>query len=173
MLMEALYRSVHEAITKSLSIAMRNGYVLPSMGGLLKGSRSTDDSRLTILELHGQAGLILGQIEKLPMGEQAMAWLIYGKDVMPRDAKVEIAAALVPTVVARMTSGMFARRTIAMLVLRSCGYRGYGVRRISAQCSQGWKDVDALARQVDKACDGIRAVTQDEIERSFRERGWV
>jgi hypothetical protein len=171
--MEALYRSVHEAVTKSLSIAMRNGYVLPSMGGLLKGSRATDDSRLTILEMHGQAGLILGQLEKLPIGEQAVAWLVYGKEAMPNDAKVEMAAALVPDIVARLPTGVFARRTIAMLVLKSCGYRGYGVRRVALQSSQGWKDVDALYRQVDKVCESLRAMTQGEVERQFREKGWV
>lgn len=169
----ALYRSVYEAIGKSLFVALRDGYVLPSMGSLLQGSKATDESRLSILEMHGQAGLVLAQIERLPQGEQAMAWLVYGKDALPRNNCVEMAGAMVPTLLARMQGGTYGRRVLAMLVLRSCGYRGFGVRRIAAQCSMGWKDIDSLARRVNVVADQMKAFVQAEVEERFRERGWI
>lgn len=169
---EAAYRSVHEAIVKSLAIALRNGYVVPSMANVLSGSRETSE-RLNILEMHGQAGLVLAQIERLATGPQAMAWLTYGRDVLPRSAHVEMAAALVPAMTARCAGESFGRRTMAMLVLRACGYRGYGVRKIARSCSIGWKDVDNLSHRVDKAVSDIRGGMQEAVEGAFREKGWI
>jgi hypothetical protein len=169
---EVLYRSAHEAIAVSLRAAIRNGYVVPSMAGLLSGSRDTS-GRLNTMEMHGQAGLVLAQIERLPAGPQAAAWLTYGKDILPRMAHLEMASALVPTITTACKGESFSQRMIAMLVLRACGYRGYGVRRVAQSCSAGWKDVDNLRHRVDKAMSSVRERMQEDVESLFRERGWI
>ncbi len=169
---EPIYRSVHEAVSVSMSIALRDGYVVPSMVEVMSGSRDTS-SRLSIMERHGQAAVILAQIERLPADEQAMAWLLYAKNVLPKKAQVEMAAAVVPRVMARCAGAAYGKLPVAMLVLRSCQYRGYGIRKIAKACSLGWKDVDALSHRVDKAVTEVRHSVHDAVEGVFREKGWV
>jgi hypothetical protein len=171
--MMALYHSAYEAIAKSIWASLKGGYEPACLVSLMGGSRETDNQRLNNAERHGQAGMILGFLERMPRPEQAIAWLTYGKDALPAGMKIEMASAVTPALTARFGSGAGTQKVLAMLTLRSCGYRGFGVRRVALQSGMGWKDIDSLAKRVDGVIDQLRIRVHADVEDGFRLRGWI
>lgn len=93
------FSGVTDALRWAINICARDGYVSPSITRMMGASRSTDKG-MTLLEMHGQAAMLIRIVETMDEPYQAVVW--FRASVLPWDVMRALAAFLAPHIVRQM-----------------------------------------------------------------------
>lgn len=159
-----------DALRWAINICARDGYVSPSITRMMGASRSTGGG-LTILEIHGQAAMIVRIVESMPEPYQAVVW--FRASVLPWDVMRALADYLVPHIVRQMPTGISNRRAMAMAILNTAGAKGASKAAISRELQMRNQDGSEWACMVADKLDAFGKQAEAEVDMQMREKGLI
>lgn len=164
------FAGVSDALRWAINICARDGYVSPSITRMMGGGKSTDGG-LTLLEMHGQAAMLIRIVETLEEPYQAVVW--FRASVLPWDVMRALAGFLVPHIVRQMPTGVSNRRAMEMAILNTAGAKGASKACISRELGVRNQDGAEWAVMVADRLDAFAMRAEAEVDRVMREKGLI
>lgn len=164
------FPGVTDALRWAINVCARDGYVSPSVTRMMGASRATD-SGMTLLEMHGQAAMIVRVVEALPEPYQAAIW--FRASVLPWSVMRALATFLVPHVVRQMPTGVSNRNAVVMAILNTAGAKGASKSAISRELQVRNQDGVEWANMVADKFNAFSMLAESEVDRVLREKGLI
>lgn len=164
------FPGVTDALRWAINVCARDGYVSPSVTRMMGASRATD-SGMTLLEMHGQAAMIVRVVEALSEPYQAAIW--FRASVLPWGAMRSLAVFLVPHVERQMPTGSSNRRAVELAILNTSGAKGASKSAISRELQVRNQYGVEWANLVAEKFDAFAMRAEAEVERVLREKGLI
>lgn len=162
------FSGVTDALRWAINVCARDGYVSPSITRMMGASRSTGGG-LTLLELHGQAAMLIRVVESLEEPYQAVVW--FRASVLPWDVMRSLAVFLVPHIVRQLPTGVSNRRAVEMAIMNTAGAKGASKSGISRELGVRNQDGVEWACMVADKLEAFALRAEAEVDRIMREKG--
>lgn len=161
------FSGVSDALRWAINVCARDGYVSPSITRMMGASRATGDG-LTLLELHGQAAMIVRIVESLEEPYQAVVW--FRASALPWDVMRALAGFLVPHIVRQMPTGVSNRRAVEMAIMNTAGAKGASKSAIAKELQVRNQDGVDWACMVAEKLNAFAMRAEAEVDRVMREK---
>lgn len=162
------FSGVTDALRWAINICARDGYVSPSITRMMGTSRSTA-SGMTLLEMHGQAAMLIRIVEELDEPYQAVVW--FRASVLPWDVMRALATFLAPHIVRQMPTGVSNMRAVQMAIMNTAGAKGASKSGISRELGVRNQDGAEWAVMVADRLDAFAMRAEAEVDRVMRKKG--
>lgn len=164
------FSGVTDALRWAINICARDGYVSPSITRMMGAARATDTG-MTLLEMHGQAAMLIRIVETMEEPYQAVVW--FRASVLPWDVMRALAGVLVPHIVRQMPTGVSNRRAVEMAILNTAGAKGASKSAISRELQMRNRDGVEWSCMVADKLEAFALRAESEVDRVMREKGLI
>lgn len=161
------FHGVTDALRWAINICARDGYVSPSITRMTGGGKSTAGT-MTLLEMHGQAAMIVRIVEEMAEPYQAIVW--FRASALPWDVMRALATFLVPHIIRQMPTGVSNFRAVQMAIMNTAGAKGASKTSISRELQVRNQDGVEWANMVADKLNAFALYAESEVERIMREK---
>lgn len=164
------FSGVTDALRWAINICARDGYVSPSITRMTGGGKSTAGG-MTLLEMHGQAAMLIRIVEEMAEPYQAVVW--FRASVLPWDVMRALASVLVPHIIRQMPTGVSNTRAVQMAIMNTAGAKGASKTSISRELGIRNQDGVEWACMVADKLEAFALCAEAEVDRVMREKGLI